>query len=253
MTSQFSADQYEVAYPDGAEHHWWHVARNEIVLDACPPPRGRILDVGCGRGIVVEYLRRHGIDCIGVELGPVTPLRGVENFVHAETDAFELPPSEREQIATILLLDIVEHLENPADFLRRLPAAFPNLRDVIVTVPARPELWSNHDEYYGHYRRYTIPRLADIASALNAECRRRSYFFRMLYPPVWLMSRLKMKREVALKPPAQPALHKIIAKLFVLEYRLLPRRVAGTSIVAAFALRRAAPSGRPSPAGPSSS
>lgn len=232
---KFEAEQYELAYPDGAEHHWWHVARNEIVYLACKRANaGIVLDVGCGRGIVVQSLRARNIEASGVELGPAKPLPGIEKYLRVETNALELPLVERERITTILLLDVIEHVSDPVTFIRQLIDAFPNLANVIVTVPARPELWSNHDEFYGHHLRYTMPAIAKLADALHARCTWRSYFFRPLYPMLWLAARLKLKRNVALTaPPAWTRwLHKALAKALVLEYRLLPRGVAGTSIIA---------------------
>ena len=244
MESRFEAEQYELAYPDGAEHHWWHVARNAIVFDVCErrgASRGHVLDVGCGRGIVVRSLRERSVQCNGVELGPAKPLAGAEHFIRVDTNALDLPLVEREQTTTILLLDVIEHVPDPIALLRKLIDAFSNVENVIVTVPARPELWSNHDEFYGHHMRYTMSAIAQLADALQARCAWRGYFFRPLYPVLWLSARLKLRRNVALTaPPAWTRwIHRIVAAALVAEYRILPRGLAGTSIIAAFRLDRA--------------
>ena len=151
-------------------------------------------------------------------------------------NALDLPLVEREQTTTILLLDVIEHVSDPVVFLRALLDAFPSVVNMIVTVPARPELWSNHDEFYGHHMRYTLPGIAKLADALQARSTWRRYFFRPLYPPLWLAARLKLQRNVALTaPPAWTRwIHRIVAKALVLEYRVLPSVLAGTSIIAAF-------------------
>jgi 2-polyprenyl-3-methyl-5-hydroxy-6-metoxy-1,4-benzoquinol methylase len=71
----FDAVQYALPYAPGVERHFWNVARNRIVERhlrralATQRRSGRlVLDVGCGPGIVVDHLRRAGIDCHGVEL-----------------------------------------------------------------------------------------------------------------------------------------------------------------------------------------
>ncbi|HUP62183.1 MAG TPA: methyltransferase domain-containing protein [Thermoanaerobaculia bacterium] len=243
MASQFASGQFDLAYPDGAEHHWWHLARNRIVLRAYErlgAAEGELLDIGCGRGIVVRYFRERGIACNGIELGPATPLRGAEPFVRVEMNALELPMAERERVAVVLLLDVIEHLSDPTAFLRDITIAFPNLTGVIVTVPARNELWSNHDEFYGHYRRYTLSQMAELERALGARCTWRGYFFRPLYPVLWVTARLKVKRNAALTAPGPSVrwLHKLLAAVFVLESRLLSRRFFGTSIVATFTIDR---------------
>ena len=66
--SEYTIEQYAENYPPGIEHYFWNIARNAIIARALK--RGRmdawpLLDIGCGRGIVVEYLRSRGINCIG--------------------------------------------------------------------------------------------------------------------------------------------------------------------------------------------
>jgi SAM-dependent methyltransferase len=240
--TQFTAQHYEAAFPDGVEHHWWHVARKEIVfrqLDA----NERVLDVGCGRGIVVQSLRERGIDAAGVEIGPAVPLRGVEAYVRSNTDAVDLPPHERDRITTILLLDVIEHIAEPVELLRRILDAFTNVTKIVIAVPARNELWSSHDEFYGHFRRYSLRDIDELARALNLRRAWSSYFFHALYLPLRAMSLLKHKRSESIAVPSNATrwIHRLLAKLFVIEYRLLPRAIPGSSIIAT--LERHAASG----------
>src|SRR5688500_1566672 len=130
----FSPSQYESSYPDGGEKHWWPLARNRIVrsmvLDG-QPAGGAILDVGCGRGFVVESLRAAGLHCDGVEAAHVEPIAGAAPFVRSRMHADWLPEAERQRYDTILLLDVIEHLPDAVAFLRGLVAAFPALSRVI--------------------------------------------------------------------------------------------------------------------------
>ena len=69
---------------------------------------------------------------------------------------FDLPEEERRGVTTLLVLDVIEHLEDPIAFLREVLSSFPDVSSLIVTVPAREELWSAFDDFYGHHRRYTL-------------------------------------------------------------------------------------------------
>jgi SAM-dependent methyltransferase len=239
----FSPSQFESSYPDGGEKHWWPLARNRIVrsvvLDGAPAG-GAILDVGCGRGFVVESLRDAGLDCAGVEAADVEPIAGAAPFVRSRMHAEKLPEVERRRYDTILLLDVIEHLPDTVAFLRGLVDAFPALSRVIVTVPARPELWSNYDEYFGHFRRYSRPMLIDLAKELGWEARRLSYFFHCLYLPAWLMTHVKGRRATRLTPPGPPmrVVHRLIALGMLADHYLLPSRLVGTSLIASFRVRR---------------
>jgi len=238
----FSTEQYESSYPRGGEKHWWPLARNRIVRSAILDglsDGSTILEVGCGRGFVVASLREAGLDCSGVEAAEVEPIAGAAPFVRSRLLANELPQQERQRYDTILLLDVIEHLPDPAGFLRGLVAAFPALSRVIVTVPARPELWSNYDEYFGHFRRYTRPMLVDLANDLGWNVRRMSYFFHSLYLPAWLTTRFSGRRATQLTPPG-PAMrlaHRLISFGMLAEHHLLPGWLVGTSLIASFRVR----------------
>jgi len=241
MKTEFSNEQFESAYPDGIEHHWWLLARSRIVANmvkANTRPGSAVLEVGCGRGIVVKSLREAGIDCAGVELAEVKPIYAAERYVFSGTDAIELSDLERQRYETILLLDVIEHIAKPVDFLQNLAEAFPNLSCVIVTVPACPELWSNYDEFYGHYRRYTPAMLSQLSRQLCWKLTQTSYFFHLVYLPAWLISQLKRKRETRLVAPTASArlLHRVVSWVMSADYYLLPRRLVGTSAIACFRL-----------------
>jgi SAM-dependent methyltransferase len=243
-TTEFSGNQFALAYPDGIENHWWHLARNKIiksVIKACAGPNASVLDVGCGQGIAVKYLRAEGIDCTGVEPAEVTPLFPVGDYVRVGVEAGALPPTERARYDTILLLDVIEHVTDPVTFLQRLFVVFPNLSHVIITVPARQELWSNYDDFYGHYRRYTIEMLKNLSIELRVNHIWASYFFHLAYPLGWMVANLAKERETKLYAPQSQLskwAHKFISHLMMCDYYFLPKRVPGMSVLGCFSLNR---------------
>ena len=237
MKTEFSNNQFDSAYPDGIEHHWWFFARNRILartINSFAGPKSCLLEVGCGRGIVVESLRDAGLDCSGVELAKnVRPAYTAEKHVRVGMDAVELSDTERQRYDTILLLDVIEHIPEPVPFLRNLVDAFPNLSRIVITVPARQELWSNYDEFYGHHRRYTLEMLETLSGELCWDLNRKSYFFHSVYLPAWLMAKLKKNRETHLKSPQglNRLLHRLISYAMIFDYYLFPRHLSGTSVI----------------------
>jgi len=243
MASEFSEDQYDLAYPDGIENHWWNLARNRILTNVVKKYAGNdavVLEVGCGRGFVVKYLRDEGIDCTGVELARARPLIAVREHVRVGIDACMLSRAERMRYDTILLLDVIEHITDTTAFLQHLSDGFPNLSHFIITVPACQELWSNYDECYGHCRRYSLEMLKSASIATGADCIWAGYFFHLAYPLGWMAAHLAKKRETRLSAPQGIVkwLHKLISRAMILDYYILPGRVPGMSAMACFSLNR---------------
>ncbi|MGI9285185.1 MAG: methyltransferase domain-containing protein [Pseudomonadales bacterium] len=241
MTTTFSERQYDLAYPDGVEFHWWTMARSHIVADVIAKQTlagSPVIEVGCGRGVAVENLRALGIEASGVELAAVDPLLAVAQYVKTSLDAVSIPEQDREQYRTLLLLDVIEHMPEPVGFVQTLLEAFPNVSLLIVTVPAGQELWSNYDEFYGHYRRYSLPMLKQLADNLNWEMVKESYFFHALYLPARLLAILGKKRQTRIAAPQrwQKWWHRMMALVMKIEYLMLPKYVKGTSAIACYKL-----------------
>lgn len=244
--TSFSDIQYALSYAPGAENHFWHVARNRIIertlrvsarslkiLDAT------ILDVGCGPGITVAYLRSKGFNCIGVETGTPRVRPEAAKFVTLNADAVNLPLELRRRIGTILLLDVIEHICDPVPFLRNIANAFSNLERVVVSVPARMELWSNYDKFFGHFIRYDKASLRDVIAQAGFSVATIRYFFNALYVPMWLAVHVSKHRNVETPAPSAVLLHKFIGVALALQARTpLIGYAPGTSLLAVLEPKR---------------
>jgi SAM-dependent methyltransferase len=235
----FTHEQFADVYPDGIENHYWYVARNGMVWDTIRwierrqrRPIGKMLEIGCGRGIVVEYLRRTGRDCYGVELSPVTVPDAVQDHVWSGTDCLDLPDHFRREVELILLLDVIEHIEDSVGFLAGIRQAYPNCRWLIISVPARMELWSNFDEAYGHFRRYDEAVLRRELARAGAELVHWRYRFVLLYSAIYALLRTGRERQLSNRTPGSPLLHRLLGEVIRRETWLCPRWLYGTSIVA---------------------
>ena len=246
MTEVYSEAQFAQGYPQGSQGHFWHRARNELVWRWLRPLLGSeelALEVGCGGGIVIDYLRGRGLRIRGVELGnpPLPP--HLRESVDTNTSVFDLDERTRRQVKVLLLLDVIEHIGERREFLRRLWREFPNSRYLLVTVPARREMWSNYDEYWRHYLRYNRPQLVAELDAGGFQAIATRYFFHWVYLAGMLLKLLGMRRNPGLKAPVGGALpfwlHRLLGILTTLETRLLPGFVAGSSL-ACVAVRVAA-------------
>lgn len=233
----FRAEQFHSNVPDGMGDHYWHQARNRIIerrLAKMDGSRdGLLLEIGCGRGIVVEFLRRRGWRIVGAELGSPEPISAeVAPHLHLGTDALALPAALRSEVRAVLLLDVLEHLDDPAGFLTAIVGAYPAMGRLLITVPARQELFSNYDEFYGHRLRFDEAALARLVAAagLSLECQ--GYFFHALYAPARLLSALGRPRATVVHAPAGAVrlAHRVLGAALAAEERLIPSALRGTSL-----------------------
>jgi SAM-dependent methyltransferase len=236
----FTKEQFNKIYPEGIGNHYWNHARNRIIRKFLKKHRlnaGKIIEIGCGRGVVLDYLRKSGLDCLGVELGDADPVAGIRDYIFTNTDAFELPAELRQSIDVVLLFDVIEHLENPSEFLYEIKRKYSNVKHLVITVPARQELWTNYDAFNGHYKRYNLSDLKNI-SAPGISLLEACYFNHLLYPVFWVYARFIKKRGTDIKAPAGIVvlIHRIISLLLQIDNYLFPSRLYGTSIIAVFSL-----------------
>jgi SAM-dependent methyltransferase len=196
-----------------------------------------IVEIGCGRGVVLDYLRNRGMNCFGVELGDAEPLAGIRDFVYTNTNAFDLPEDTRKSMDTVLLCDVLEHLEDPSEFIRDIRGRFENARHLVITLPARQELWTNYDAYNGHFKRYNLKDL-EFLSAHGLQLKHAGYFNHLLYPVFWVYARFIKKRGIDIKAPSGLLIlvHRIMSVILRADFALCPSRIYGTSIIAVFSI-----------------
>lgn len=237
-STALSRHQYAKLHPKGIDRHYWHQARLGIVwrgLQNVLRPTSTVLDVGCGPGIIVNFLRKKGVNCLGVDLGAPDPQCEEEGVLFLGQSAFDLTEDVRLAIDVLLIMDVLEHLPDAASFLDQCWQAFPNAEHVYVTLPARNEIWSDWDEFNGHYRRYTTTSLEQLVQRSRYRLVERGYFFHSLYWLARAVGLLPVRRSTTILAPTYPGPHAIFGRLLQLEQRLLPISLRGSSLFAILA------------------
>ena len=206
--------------------HFWFVGRRVLLdrlLDKYLRHQMRILDVGCGTGLMPAILTRRGYHVVGLDLRP-EGLRATRqvlpgaNLIQAE--ATRLPLAEN-QFAAVLLLDVLEHVDDQA-LLREVRRVLQPRGVVVMTAPALPWLWSYRDEAAGHLRRYTRQRLERIIADSQLEAREIRYYQCFLLPVV-IMTRVLGRQGAGprdLEERPLPILNAVMSWINRLEARL---------------------------------
>jgi SAM-dependent methyltransferase len=173
------------------ERHWWFVARRRIVRQLVrrvlpPSPETTIVDVGCGTGANVAALSDR-YRCVGIDRSEEAIRFARERFAAVQFVHGRAPDdlgTTMHEARLFLLMDVLEHVEDDFAMLSELLGAARPESCFLVTVPADESLWSQHDESFGHYRRYEPGRLARLWADLPVSTVLLSYFNARMYPLV---------------------------------------------------------------------
>lgn len=236
--SSYSSNDFDTNYPVGMENYYWTYARNRILLRELRKAglaEKKILEIGCATGLVISHLRKNNVEVWGSELGNPDVLAGAKGFVFPNQNCIDLPLEFRASVEVLMLLDVIEHIEDPIGFLQAIVQSYPNVTHIVISVPSRQELWSSYDVEYRHYRRYDFNMMRETVAALPFRIERMNYLFSSLYPPAWIAAKTSGKRNHVVRPPLTKTMifvHRCLAFVLYMDYLILPGKLIGSSILA---------------------
>ncbi len=84
----------------------------------------------------------------------------------------------------ILMMDVLEHVADDVALLKYYADSMDAGGYVFITVPAFQFMWSGHDIFLEHHRRYTIKTLETVAKKAGMTPIKSRYFFASLFPAI---------------------------------------------------------------------
>ena len=188
-------------HADIEQRHWWFVGRRRIlcrlVAEVLPPsPQTVIVDVGCGTGGNIAALADR-YPCVGIDTSAEAVELARQRFSNVRFIVGRVPGDLGDvagQARLFLLTDVLEHVGDDYAMLSELLAAASPGCYFLPTVPADPSLWSEHDESFGHFRRYDRARLEGLWAGLPVTTLLLSYFNSRLLPIVRLVRAWNRRR-----------------------------------------------------------
>ena len=138
MTEALNADPAELAKFSDLAHHWWDPESEFKPLHQINPLRldwihaladlnqKRVLDVGCGGGILADSMARKGANVTGIDLASkslrVAQLHALEtgtpNIQYREISVEALAQEQPASFDVVTCMDMLEHVPDPGSVVR---------------------------------------------------------------------------------------------------------------------------------------
>ena len=179
-----------------ASTHWYYeskyaLLKKHILSLSLENERFTTADVGSGLGLFLHKLEVDGL------ASPIRSL-GIDPAYNESSNAFrssikiQASFHEKTLYDVILLMDVLEHVEDDQALIHEVIPRIKTPGYILITVPALPFLWSHHDIFLGHYRRYTLNSLKKlITNFKELEILKIHYHFACILPaaiPVRLLN-----------------------------------------------------------------
>jgi hypothetical protein len=176
--------------------HPWELARVKalrhiIKFRANLQSNLKILDVGCGDAFMVrELIKGLDVECVdGIDINlsdqRIKEIVSVENniILHNKFDNLK-----EKYYNLTFMLDIIEHVENDTAFLSEIVNKYMDTEGyILITAPAFNFLFTSHDRFLGHFRRYNLQELLGLTRSLHLRQLFSGYLFCSLVPLRFLM------------------------------------------------------------------
>ncbi len=170
--------------------------------------RGPFLEVGCGKGDVSLHLARKGWAGTAIDFSDAAMAHAAANLAGfpAVVVRKQALADVRGSFACIIMWDVLEHIEDDHAALAAVAGLLRPGGQLLLAVPSNPREWRWDDEFYGHFRRYTVEGLTRklAAAGLSPQA-----FWDFTFPVYWAMRRVYTR----LKAPPEPGGDKAAATM----------------------------------------
>ncbi len=165
----------------GIGSHWYYRSKAAALhraVGALSPKR--LLDVGAGSGFfsrqLLEQTPAESALCVDIGYATDRDDRVAGKPVRYRRD---IGPTDCD---LVLMMDVLEHVDDDRRLVRHYADKVPTGAHFLVTVPAFEFLWSGHDVFLEHKRRYRLPAIETALQEAGLTIVRGSYYFGLVFP-----------------------------------------------------------------------
>ena len=218
--------EYERMFAVEADHFWYRTLHAHVLQQLKALPRGtRVIDAGCGTGMLARRLTDAGFAVTGLDFSPealrLAKTRGLENLIEGSVNALPFPENTFDAVVS---LDVWYHQAvDDTQAAREAARVVKPGGQVLINLPAYDWLRGHHDEIVQTARRYTRPQVRKLLTEAGLEVTFCSHWNTLLFPAIVaarLLSRLR-KDESSDVAPVTPWLNNTLSAVLAAERPLL--------------------------------
>lgn len=163
--------------------HWYYISKGRAIVSLIGDAHhASVLDVGAGSGVFSRMLTADGI---AGRATCVDPNYTDAHLKSASSARLRFQRSvDRTDASLVLMIDVIEHVDDDVALVSEYAAIAPDGARFVISVPAFNFLWSSHDDFLDHRRRYTLATLEKTVVAAGLKPLSTRYFFGALFPAV---------------------------------------------------------------------
>lgn len=171
----------ENALKGDLETHWYYVSKGRALRKMLAQDSVHsLLDVGAGSGVFARAFIKDGFcqsaTCVDLNYTDEWLAKNKHERIQFVRTV------DRVHAPLVTMIDVLEHVDNDVQLLSQYVGLAAPGTTFLLSVPAFQCLWSSHDEFLDHRRRYTLKMLRDTAEQSGLKPTKMRYFFGALFP-----------------------------------------------------------------------
>jgi hypothetical protein len=166
--------------------HPWELARLKVLLFFLKKSNSRnklVLDIGSGDAYLASEVAKRFPDRTVIANDIHYTKEEVNDNLILLNDIEKLDDYTSLTADHVLLMDVLEHIEHPEQLLRQIRQSkqVSSATRFMITVPAFQNLFTEHDHFLGHFKRYKRKELVRLMKSEGFETEFTGYFFTSLF------------------------------------------------------------------------
>lgn len=187
------------------KNYWWHIAKRDLIIKLLLknfPPPATLIEGGIGGGYNLLAFKKLGYQTTGFDIIPesVDYCRNAGLSDTAVHDITKPWPVKNNSINVVILLDVLEHIEEPTTVLINAEKTLDKQGGIIFTVPAYTWLMGPWDKMLGHHRRYNMKDIKHQVQKAGLKIDRLSFWNSFSLPLALLLRVSQRMFNLSVKP-----------------------------------------------------